>query len=79
MKVWKKGQHKHRTSFDEYHAYLFNKESLLRWWNGRPSFGEAVELLGVSSVTLHRWMTEGRIVSLDEMGGSKGGSQGRIS
>ncbi len=79
MKVWKKGQHKHGTSFDECHAYLFNKESLLRWWNGRLSFGEAVELLGVSSATLHRWVTEGRIVSLDEMGRGKDGSQGWIS
>src|SRR5260370_2871844 len=36
---------------DECHEYLFNKESLLHWRNGRLSFGEAVAILRVSAPT----------------------------
>ena len=56
---------------DEHHDYLFNKQSLLQWREGRLSFGEAVDTLGVSAATLHRWAHEGKIESLDDMGGKQ--------
>ncbi len=56
---------------DECHDYLFRKESLLQWRNGRLSFGEALDLLGVSASTLHRWTGEGKITPLDDMGGKQ--------
>jgi excisionase family DNA binding protein len=56
---------------DEHHDYLFNKETLLQWRGGRLSFGEAVDLLGVSSATLHRWAHEGKITPLGDMGGKQ--------
>jgi predicted HTH domain antitoxin len=56
---------------DEHHDYLFNRENLLRWRDGRFSFGEAVHILGVSAATLHRWTHEGKIATLDDMGGKQ--------
>jgi predicted site-specific integrase-resolvase len=56
---------------DEHHNYLFNKEYLLQWRDGRLSFGEAIDLLGVSAATLHRWAHEGKIRPLDDMGGKQ--------
>ncbi len=56
---------------DERHEYLFNKESLLQWRNGRLSSGEAVDILGVSAATLHRWIGEGKIGPLHDMGGKQ--------
>ncbi len=58
-------------NIDGYHAYLFNKEKLLRWRNNRLTFGEASHLLGVSRATLHRWVAEGKIQPLDDMGGKQ--------
>lgn len=56
---------------DEHHDYLFNKTYLLRWRDGRLSFGQAMDLLGVSAATLHRWVYEGKILPLDDMGGKQ--------
>jgi len=56
---------------DGHHAYLFNKGQLMRWRKERLTFGEAVQLLGVSKATLHRWVAEGKIRSLNDMGGKQ--------
>lgn len=53
------------------HAYLFEKKKLLRWREERLSFGEAVQLLDVSKATLHRWVDEGKVKPLDDMGGKQ--------
>lgn len=53
------------------HAYLFNKERLIQWRNERPTFGEAIQLLGVSAATLHRWVIEDKIEPLEDMGGKQ--------
>lgn len=53
------------------HAYLFEKKKLLRWREERLNFGEAVQLLGTSKATLHRWVNEGKIKPLDDMGGKQ--------
>jgi excisionase family DNA binding protein len=56
---------------DGHHAYLFNKEKLIQWRNERLTFGEAMQLLRVSKATLHRWIAEGKIITLDDMGGKQ--------
>jgi len=56
---------------DEHHDYLFNRENLLQWRDGRLSFGEDADILGVSPATLHRWAHEGKISPLDDMGGKQ--------
>lgn len=56
---------------DDCHAYRFNKEYLLRWYNERTSFGEAVRILGISRSTFHRWIEEGKIKPLEDMGGKQ--------
>ncbi len=56
---------------DECHAYLFDKEALLKWRDERVNFGEALALLGVSRATLHTWITAGKIYPLNDMGGKQ--------
>lgn len=56
---------------DGSHAYLFNKERLLDWRSERLTFGEATQLLKISSATLHRWASEGEIEPLEDMGGKQ--------
>ena len=56
---------------DEHHSYLFNKEKLMQWRKVRLTFGEAVQLLGVSIATFHRWVVGGKIRPLDDMGGKQ--------
>ena len=56
---------------DGSHAYLFNKEKLLRWRSERLTFGEAAQLLKISGATLHRWASEGEIEPLEDMGGKQ--------
>lgn len=58
-------------NIDGYHAYLFNKASLIQWRNERITFGEAVQLLDVSKATLHRWVEERKVEALDDMGGKQ--------
>jgi len=58
-------------NIDGYHSYLFNKASLIQWQKERLPFGEAVRLLGVSKVTLHRWVGERKIEPLEGMGGKQ--------
>ncbi|GHO75238.1 hypothetical protein KSD_30090 [Ktedonobacter sp. SOSP1-85] len=56
---------------DGYHAYLFDKEQLIRWRQEHLTFGDTVQLLGISKATLHRWVTEGKLQPLDNMGGKQ--------
>jgi DNA-binding transcriptional MerR regulator len=58
-------------NIDGYHAYLFNKARLIQWRKERLPFGEATRLLGVSKATLHRWVTEGKVEAMDDMGGKQ--------
>jgi excisionase family DNA binding protein len=41
------------------------------WRDERLIFGEAMELLGVSKATLHRWVEQGRLTPLEDMGGKQ--------
>ena len=56
---------------DGHHAYLFNKEKLMQWRIERLTFGETVQLLGISKATLHRWVTEEKVKPIDNMGGKQ--------
>jgi excisionase family DNA binding protein len=56
---------------DGCHAYRFKREYLARWKEERLTFGEAVQILGVSSSTLHRWIAEGKIAPREDMGGKQ--------
>lgn len=58
-------------SIDSHHEYLFNKARLIQWRKERLPFGEAAKLLGVSKATLHRWVTEGKVKAIDDMGGKQ--------
>src|SRR6266851_1404238 len=58
-------------TIDGCHEYLFNKASLLQWRKERLPFGEAAHLLGVSKATLHRWVKEGKVEPLDDIGGKQ--------
>lgn len=54
-------------NIDGHHAYLFNKKRLVLWRSERLMFGEAVNMLGVSKATLHRWIDEGKVKPLEDM------------
>ena len=56
---------------DARHGYLLNKEKLMQWRKERLTFGEAVQLLGVSKATLHRWVVENKIKPLDDREGKQ--------
>jgi len=56
---------------DGSHAYLFNKEKLLHWRSERLTFGETAQLLHTSGATLHRWVSEGKVEPLEDMGGKQ--------
>jgi excisionase family DNA binding protein len=43
----------------------------LRWRDDRLSFGETMRLLGISKATLHRWVAEGKIQPLADVGGKQ--------
>ncbi len=53
------------------HTYLFEKKKLVQWRKERLSFGEAVQLLEISKATLYRWVDEGKVKPLDDMGGKQ--------
>ena len=56
---------------DGYHAYLFNRANLVQWRSERLAFGETAQLLGVSKATLHRWVAEGKVEAVNDMGGKQ--------
>lgn len=56
-------------NIDGYHSYLFKKESLAQWWEGRLTFGQAVQILGVSKATFQYWIKQGKIAPLEDMQG----------
>lgn len=56
---------------DDCHMYRFKKDDLIQWHTERVNFGTAVRMLGVSDSTLHRWIEEGYIEPLDDMGGTQ--------
>jgi hypothetical protein len=56
---------------DGYHSYIFHKGKLVQWRRERLTFGEAVQLLDISKATLHRWVEEGKVEALDDMGGKQ--------
>jgi excisionase family DNA binding protein len=58
-------------NIDGYHAYLFNKAGLIQWRKERLPCGEAARLLGVSKATFQRWVKEGKVEALDDMGGKQ--------
>jgi predicted site-specific integrase-resolvase len=58
-------------NIDEHHAYLFNKEKLIHWRHERLTFGETSLILRVSHSTLHKWVEQGKIFSLEDMGGKQ--------
>jgi excisionase family DNA binding protein len=51
--------------------YIFDKFEISRWRQMRLTFGEAIEILGVSKATLDRWVHCGRVAPLDDMGGKQ--------
>jgi excisionase family DNA binding protein len=61
----------HDLQVDGTHAYRFDREALELWRQERMTFGEAMQILGVSKATLHRWVEQGRITPLDDMGGKQ--------
>lgn len=52
-------------------SYLFARAAILAWRVERLAIGEARTLLGVSRATVDRWVTEGRLAPLTDMGGTK--------
>jgi excisionase family DNA binding protein len=54
---------------DGYHSYIFHRGKLIRWRSERITFGETARQLGVSNATLHRWVQEGKLEPLHDMGG----------
>jgi predicted HTH domain antitoxin len=56
---------------DGYHSYIFNRERLIQWRQERLTFGEAAKLLGISTASLHRWVEQGRVKPLKDMGGKQ--------
>jgi predicted site-specific integrase-resolvase len=53
------------------HFYIFDKVEISQWRQMHLTFGEAIEILGVSKATLDRWVHCGRLVPLDDMGGKQ--------
>lgn len=53
---------------DRSRAYRFDKAALRQWREERLTFGEAMKLLGVSKATLHRYVVQGRLTPLRDMG-----------
>jgi excisionase family DNA binding protein len=51
--------------------YRYDRLKLIEWRQSRITFGEAMELLGVSKATLHRWVEQGKLTPLDDMGGKQ--------
>jgi len=56
---------------DGSHRYRFDRVVLQRWREERLTSGEAQALLGVSKATLSRWVREGRVSPLADMGGTQ--------
>jgi predicted site-specific integrase-resolvase len=52
-------------------SYLFARAAILAWRAERLAIGEARALLGVSRATIDRWVMEGRLAPLTDMGGTK--------
>jgi predicted site-specific integrase-resolvase len=51
---------------DGSHVYRFEKAVLRQWRYQRLTFGETVELLGVSKATLDRWAKQGKLLPLKD-------------
>jgi DNA-binding transcriptional MerR regulator len=56
---------------DGAHVYRYDRSELEAWRYDRLTFGEAMQALGVSKATLHRWVETGKITPLDDMGGKQ--------
>lgn len=56
---------------DGFHAYMFDAARLQQWRHERLTFSQARRLLSVSKATLHRWIQQGKLVTLDDMGGKQ--------
>jgi predicted site-specific integrase-resolvase len=56
---------------DGHHAYLFHRAKLQAWRHERLTFGEAMDILGISKATLHRWGEQGKLTPLEDMGGKQ--------
>lgn len=54
---------------DGSHVYRFEKVALIQWRHERVTFGEAVQIIGKSRATLHRWVEQGNLQPLDGIGG----------
>ena len=58
-------------TLDGHHAYLFNKEKLTHWRGQRLTFGEALQILGISKAMFYRKIKEGKVTPLGDMGGKQ--------
>jgi predicted site-specific integrase-resolvase len=56
---------------DGHHAYLFHRAKLQAWRHERLTFGETMDMLGISKATLHRWVEQGKLTPLEDMGGKQ--------
>jgi len=56
---------------DGSHGYRFEREALVQWRHERLTSGEVQALLGVSRATLHRWVQQGKLMPLADMGGTQ--------
>jgi hypothetical protein len=59
------------STIDGSHIYRFDKEALLEWHHECLTFGVAMNLLGVSKVTLHHWVEQGKLRPLEDMEGEQ--------
>jgi excisionase family DNA binding protein len=53
------------------HCPSIDKEALLAWPHQRLTFGDAMKRLGVGKATLHRWVEQGELTPLEDMGGKQ--------
>jgi excisionase family DNA binding protein len=53
------------------HSYRFEKAALIQWRQERLTVGEALKILQVSRATIDRWVQEGRLTPLADMGGKQ--------
>lgn len=58
-------------TIDDAHMYRFNKHYITTWKQERLSFGEALQILGISRATLHRWVENDSIQPIADIGGKQ--------
>lgn len=58
-------------AIDGAQAYRYDRSVLDTWRRERLTVGEAMSLLGISKATISRWTLEGKLQSLDDMGGKQ--------